>query len=140
MSVTKTFFSDNASLPPFGTFDVGIRSAGTGNFVGGNPNLGLTAGQSATVKFTFSNQTASNLESSFQALFANSSATNPLVVGRFQQVGGYSPFVEGGSSDKVVGALNPPAQAVPEPATMLGLVTAGVVGSVLKRRQLQKQS
>jgi PEP-CTERM motif len=129
LSSNFTTVYDPASLPPYGSFDVGIRSAGPGNFAGGNPSQGLNAGQSTTVRLTFAGQAASSLESSFQSLFATSSAQNPLIVGRFQQVNA------GGGSDKVVGT----SEAVPEPTTMLGLAVAGAVGVAMKRQQLRKQ-
>jgi hypothetical protein len=127
---TQTYFSQNATLNPYGTFDVGIRSAGSGNFTGGNPQQGLTAGQSTTVRFSFANQTATSLETSFQTLFAGSTGSTPLIVGRFQQV-------NGNGSDKVVGGLAPQSQTVPAPPAVLGMLTAAALG--LSKRQKQKQ-
>jgi hypothetical protein len=126
---TQTYFNQNATLQPYGTFDIGIRSNSNGNgtFAGGNPQQGLTAGQSTTVRFTFANQNAANLATSFQTLFANSTNANPLIVGRFQQVNA------GGGSDKVVGGLTP--EAVPSPPIVLGMLTAGAFGSAMKWRQ-----
>jgi hypothetical protein len=128
---TQTYFSQNATLNPYGTFDVGIRSAGSGNFTGGNPQQGLTAGQSTTVRFSFANQTATSLETSFQTLFAGSTNSTPLIVGRFQQVNA------GGGSDKVVGGLAPQSQAVPAPPAVLGMLTAAALGLSKRRKQQQ---
>jgi hypothetical protein len=130
-----TTLYQNAALNPYGTFDVGIRSAGPGNFAGGNPQQGLTAGQSATVSFLFSgtNLTASAVESAFKNGISNGSLD---VVGRFQQVNA------GGGSDKVIGGLLPESgggnsAAVPEPTTMLGAIAAG--GAFLGRKRLQRK-
>lgn len=134
---TSTFTNlyQNAALQPYGTFDVGIRSAGSGNFAGGNPQQGLTAGQSTTVSFLFSgtNLTASAVESAFKTGISNGSLD---VVGRFQQVNA------GGGSDKVIGGLLPESgggnsAAVPEPTTMLGAIAAG--GAFLGRKRLQRK-
>ncbi len=131
-SSTFTKLYEDAALNPFGTFDVGIRSDGSGNFSGGNPTAGLTAGQSTMVSFLFSgrNLTASAVESSFLSGIKNGSLD---VVGRFQQVNA------GGGSDKVLGAVvdGGSSAAVPEPLTVLGAVAAG--GAVLGRKKLQRK-
>ncbi len=134
---TSTFTNlyQNAALQPYGTFDVGIRSAGTGNFAGGNPTAGLKAGQSTMVSFLFSgsNLTARSVEDSFLNGIKSGSLE---VVGRFQQVNA------GGGSDKVIGGLLPESgggnsAAVPEPTTMLGAIAAG--GAFLGRKRLQRK-
>ncbi len=135
---TFTSLYRNAALNPFGTCDVGSRSAGSGNFSGGNPTQGLTAGQSTMVSFLFSgsNLTASSVENSFLSGIKNGSLD---VVGRFQQVNA------GGGSDKVIGSLVPEpsgsgggnSAAAPEPTTMLGMMAAG--GAILGRKRLQRK-
>lgn len=120
---------NDVSLSPYGSFDIGIRSAGSGGFGGGNPQAGLTNGQSATVSFTFNNQNASSLESSFLSLFSQPGS----VVGRFQQVGANR---EG--SDKVLGQAE--TAAVPEPTTMAGLALAGAGLAAARRRKAAKEA
>ncbi len=133
ISAFTTLYKD-AALQPYGTFDVGIRSAGSGNFAGGNPTAGLKAGESATVSFLFTGMTASAVESAFKTGISNGSLD---VVGRFQQVNA------GGGSDKVIGGLLPESggggnsAAVPEPTTMLGAMAAG--GALLGRKRLQRK-
>jgi hypothetical protein len=128
---TQIYFNRSATLQPYGTFDIGIRSTGSGNFTGGNPQQGLISGQSTMVQFTFVNQTATSLETSFQTLFAGSTYSTPLIVGRFQQVNA------GGGSDKVVGGLAPQSQAVPAPPAVLGMLTAAALGLSKRRKQQQ---
>jgi hypothetical protein len=116
--------SDSAALPPLGTFDIGIRSAGPGNFVGGNPQSGLTAGDSTSVSFVFGgigNLLAGDVENAFLNLFSNSAYPNPgaQIAGRFQEVNA------GGGSDKVAGQV-PGGQPIPTPALLPGLVALGV--------------
>jgi len=122
----------SAALNPYGTFDVGIRSAGSGNFTGGNPQSGLTAGQSSLVSFLFSGTglTASSVENSFLSGMRDKSLG---IVGRFQQVNA------GGGSDKVLGGVVPEnSAAVPEPLTILGSITAGM--AFLGRKKLQRKA
>lgn len=132
-----------AKLEPFDTFDVGIRSAGSGNFSGGNPQQGLTAGQSSSVSFVLkgNNLNASSVESAFKSGFDSGKLE---AVGRFQQVGGVN--YSGATSDKVKAGTKPPGggsggggpHKIPEPATLagLGLVAASLVTS--RRRQVSK--
>lgn len=138
-SFTNTY--KNVSIPgSFGNtaFDFGIRSAGNGNFVGGNPQQGLTAGQSTLVSFLLKGSgslSAANVESSFLSRFSSGAMS---VAGRFQQVNA------GGGSDKVLGGVvetppsnEPPAEAVPEPTTMMGLATAGAL--LFGKKKLQRK-
>ncbi|MBM0745043.1 hypothetical protein JOY44_26355 (plasmid) [Phormidium sp. CLA17] len=135
-----------AALNPFGTFDVGIRSAGPGTFAGGNPQTGLTAGNSTLVSFIFSGTglTASLVENSFLSGIKNDSLN---IVGRFQQVNA------GGGSDKVLGGLvsgissapevtpisvGENSAAAPEPMTILGAIAAG--SAILGRKKLQRKA
>ncbi|WP_242045184.1 PEP-CTERM sorting domain-containing protein [Anabaena catenula] len=124
--------SGDASLQPFGTFDVGIRSSGNGNFSGGNPQTGLTAGNFSNVSFLLkgTNLIAANVENSFLTGFQNGSLSAAT---RFQQVGGGTGY-NGSTSDKLRMAPlytppAPPAAKVPEPASLvgLGLVASGMV-------------
>ncbi len=114
----------NATLNPFGTLDVGIRSNGNGNgtFGGGNPTTGLTAGQSGTVTFTLagSNLVASTLQTQFLQGFQSG---NLNAVTRFQQVNA------GGGSDKLKLVMpKPPKPAsVPEPGTLSALALTGLL-------------
>jgi hypothetical protein len=132
-SSSFTSLYKNASLNPYGTFDVGIRSASPGNFAGGNPTQGLTAGQSTLVSFLFqgNNLTAKSVEAAFKDGFTSKALS---VVGRFQQV-------NGGGSDKVLGGILEPsnnAAAVPEPTTMLGAIAAA--GAVLGRKRFNRKT
>jgi hypothetical protein len=113
-----------ADLPPFGTFEIGIRSEGPGNFTGGNPQDGITAGQSTNVFFQFNTLLdAAALETAF--LDGLNDGTLEVAT-RFQQVNA------GEGSDKLLGGDiidTPPPKSVPEPATLLGLA---VIGGALK--------
>jgi hypothetical protein len=135
---TQTY--SNVALNPLGNFDYGIRSAGSGNFVGGNPQEGLTAGQSTLVSFLFSGTglTAQSVESAFFNGFQNGSLQ---AVGRFQQVNA------GGGSDKVLASLltdSPSggttggAAGAPEPTTMLGASIAAGLVALRKRKKAAK--
>ena len=140
---TKTFgslpgSSGDAYLPPLGKFDVGIRSADptkvpkvSSTFVGGNPQQGLTAGQSGLVSFLLggNNLTAFGVEAAFQNLFATSAFPSPgaQIAGRFQQVNA------GGGSDKVAGQAT--TTAVPTPALLPGLIGLGL-SALRKRKQV----
>lgn len=114
------YTGSGASLPPYGTLDVCIRSSGTGNCVGGNPTSGLTAGQSTTVTFRFDTSlTAAALGNLFLTDYldeTNDGTGGYDSVARFQQVNA------GGGSDKVIGR-DPPFE-VPEPATIVVLLAA----------------
>ncbi|MFW6296211.1 MAG: PEP-CTERM sorting domain-containing protein [Halothece sp.] len=124
-------YSD-ARLEPYGSFDIGIRSKGSGGFIGGNPQGGLTAGQSTSVqyRFTGNNLTTTEVENAFQQGF---SATYLRAAGRFQEV-------DGNGSDKVFASLlqsnvNYKGEVdIPEPTTTaaLGLVSLGAF-AFLKR-------
>lgn len=129
-SAFTRYFSD-PSIPGLNnnqSFDVGIRSAapGPGTFVGGNPQQGLTAGQSTTVSFLLSGitGTAAQVESAF---FQGFKAGGDLqAAARFQQVNA------GGGSDKVLAG-----EAVPEPTTIGGLLLGG--GMLAKKWRSRKQ-
>ncbi|MBD2099933.1 PEP-CTERM sorting domain-containing protein [Leptolyngbya sp. FACHB-261] len=138
---TKLWSDSTATLNPanlFGTFDVGI-SPPRNSFAGGNPQQGLTAGNSTSVSFLLSGNSlnASNLGSAFLAGFQDGSLR---AAGRFQQVNA------GGGSDKVrAGVPTPPKpeqppetpnpEKVPEPSAISALVLAGLV--ILKGRKRQ---
>lgn len=119
----------DVSLPPYGTYDVGI-STPRNSFAGGNANQGLKAGESATVSFLFSGTKldAKVLESAFLKGFTDGSLR---AVGRFQQVD------VGAGSDKVSGGIiqPPPVRKVPEPSALLGILTLG--GVLLGHKKLQ---
>jgi hypothetical protein len=95
-ALTAQSVEGSATLQPFGTFDVGIRSAGPGNFTGGNPTQGLTAGQSTVVSFLVSgmNLIASDVETAFFNGFTSGTLE---IATRFQQVNA------GEGSDKLLG-------------------------------------
>lgn len=105
------------------SFDYGIRSAGPGNFTGGNPQQGLTVGQSTLVSFLLSGSSPL-VASAVESAFLNGYTSGDLkAAGRFQQVNA------GGGSDKVLGGVNQPTQPVPEPGSVMGLFT--VLGALL---------
>lgn len=125
-SLTTQRVEGAADLQPFGVFDAGIRSAGSGNFTGGNAQSGLTAGQSTDVSFTLkgTNLTAASVESEFLKQLQSGQLK---VATRFQQVNA------GAGSDKLLGgtitvAVKPKPKRVPEPMTTTGL---GLVAGVL---------
>ncbi|MCU0515329.1 MAG: PEP-CTERM sorting domain-containing protein [Oscillatoria sp. Prado101] len=126
---TQTY--NNVSIPGLTseTFRFGIRSAGSGNFVGGNPQAGLTAGQSSSVSFLLSgaNLTAAGVESAFQSGFKDGSLQ---AGGRFQQVNA------GGGSDKVLAG----SEAVPEPTTLGGLALGAAILARLRSRKVQQNA
>jgi len=142
-SLTNQSVAGDASLQPFGTFDVGIRSAGSGNFTGGNPQAGLTAGNYTSVSFTLkgTNLTASGVETAFQTGLSDGSLR---AVGRFQQVGGGVNY-SGATSDKVLaggvtgggGNTGGGIKKIPEPASLAGL---GLVGASLAASRRRKVS
>ena len=123
----------DTSLPPYGSFDICIRTSGD-NCVGGNPGNGLTAGQSTTVTFQFDTAlSAAQLGDLFRTdyLDETNDGSGYDTAARFQQVNA------GGGSDKVIGR-DPPLAApdpnqVPEPGT-LTLLLAALVGILLARR------
>ena len=122
-------------------FDLGFGLNNSANNIGGgNPNGGLTAGNSTSLVLRLS---GSNLDAmALETALENAYKTNALAAGaRFQQVG-----VNGDTSgsDKIGGGYleaspipdNPsPPKSVPEPSLMLGV---GLVGAaLLKRKQNQ---
>lgn len=125
----------NASLSPFGTFDFGI-STPRKTFAGGNPNGGLTSGNTLAVVHFRVNTTLN--AAAFEAAFAagNLVGGDLNAAARFQQVN------TGGGSDKVWGGSPPPPlhppTAVPEPATwaLMILGFSGVGGVIRTRRRL----
>ncbi len=134
----REFF--NVSIPGLaGPFDFGMRSAGTGNFVGGNPTAGLTAGQSTSVSFllTGANLTAAGAESAFFSGFQGGSLS---AAGRFQQVSGPG---FSGASDKVLAGLvtpDPDPVDVPEPSALAGLALCGALATRLRSRKVQQNA
>jgi hypothetical protein len=131
----REFF--NVSIPGLaGPFDFGMRSAGTGNFVGGNPTAGLTAGQSTSVSFllTGANLTAAGAESAFLSGYQSGSLQ---AAGRFQQVNAC------GGSDKVLASLvtpDPDPVDVPEPSALAGLALCGALATRLRSRKVQQNA
>lgn len=124
---TKTY--NNVGIPGLTseTFTFGIRSAGTGNFVGGNPQQGLTAGQNTSVSFLLSGITnAATAETSFFKGFKDGSLQ---AAGRFQQVNA------GGGSDKVMAG-----EAVPEPTTIGGMLLSGMMLAKFRNRKNAKKA
>ncbi|MBD2023169.1 PTPA-CTERM sorting domain-containing protein [Leptolyngbya sp. FACHB-711] len=116
-----------ADLSPFGSFNAGIRSAGPGNFAGGNPQQGLTAGQSTTVRFLFSSINAITLEQAFLSGFQNGSLRS---VGRFQQVNA------GGGSDKVLGGI--PTTPIPTPALLPAAL--GMSAALFRKKKQEEKA
>lgn len=131
-SSTFTKYYSNPSIPGLNNnqpFTVGIRSAGSGNFVGGNPTAGLTANQSTSVSFLLRGVTgtAAQVEQAFLQGFKDGTLK---AAARFQQVEG--PGISGGS-DKVMG------EVVPEPTTIGGLLLGGsLLAKWRSRKQQQK--
>jgi hypothetical protein len=112
------------SLPPYGTFSVGI-SPPRNSFAGGNPQSGLTALNTlSTVSFTADTTLSA---AAFEAAFLAGHSASGLMdaAARFQQVNA------GGGSDKVKGGT-----AVPEPSTgALMLLGFGGAGALIRRRR-----
>lgn len=124
---------ENPSLPPYGTFDVGI-SPERNSFAGGNPQTGLTAGNSTAVSFLFNTTdptfTASYISQQLENAFNSNNTVR--IAARFQQVN-----VPNKGSDKV---LRGPTQQVPEPATITASVLALGGFGFLKKKFKQKQA
>jgi hypothetical protein len=130
---TFTKFWNNPSLPPFGSFDIGI-SPPRPTFQGGSPGAGLTALQTlATVSFTIDTDlTAAAFEAAFGAGHLVGGGLDAAV--RFQAVNA------GGGSDKVLGGNPPPPPepptVVPEPgAWALMILGFGGAGLAIRRRR-----
>lgn len=119
----------NVELNPFGEFDLGV-STPRNSFAGGNANSGLTAGQTTMVSFLLnSTLSAAQVENDFLTGFTNGTLG---AVARFQQVNA------GGGSDKVIGGVSGNSAAVPEPATILGVVAAG--GALFGAKKLKQNT
>ncbi len=118
----------SASLPPYGSFDIGI-SPPRNTFAGGNPTTGVTAGNSMLVSFLLNTQTsATNLEKAFDQLLDDEKSA----VARFQ-------VVNKGGSDKVLGAEM--AEPVPELSTWAMMIIGfGGVALRLRRRAAALQT
>ncbi|HEY9616613.1 MAG TPA: PEP-CTERM sorting domain-containing protein [Microcoleaceae cyanobacterium] len=124
-----TQYWQDATLNPFGTFDVGV-STPRNSFAGGNANSGLTAGQTTMVSFLLnSSLSAAQVEQDFLTGFTNGTLG---AVARFQQVNA------GGGSDKVLGGVSGNSEAVPEPATILGVIAAG--GALFGGKKLKQKA
>lgn len=123
-----TQYWEDARLNPFGTFDLGV-STPRNSFAGGNANSGLTAGQTTMVSFLLnSSLSAAQVENDFLNGFTSGALS---AVARFQQVNA------GGGSDKVLGGVTN-SEAVPEPATILGVIAAG--GALLGGKKLKQKA
>jgi hypothetical protein len=137
-SLTSATVQGEAKLEPFGTFDVGIRSSGTGNFTGGNPQTGITASQFTNVSFTLigSNLNAANLESAFLSGFQSGTLR---AAARFQQVSGPG---FSGASDKLLGGTisNGGTTPVPEPTTLVGIGLVAGAMAMSRRQQASKSA
>jgi hypothetical protein len=132
-----TKFWNDPSLPPYGQVDIGV-SPPRNNFQGGNPQTGLTAGQTlATISFTIDTTlTAAQFEAAFGDGHLDGGGLAAFA--RFQQVNA------GGGSDKVLGGSPPPPNepppppGVPEPGTwalmILGFGGAGAMLRAQRRR------
>jgi len=132
---TKLF--EDVNLQPYGPFEVGVRSAGSGNFIGGNPSDGLTAGESAEFRLKIDTLlSATQVENLF--IDGYTDAPPLATAARFQNV-------NGGNSDKVLGGYDPEdrddpgpstGNAIPEPmTTTLGLLgLAGLALATQRRR------
>lgn len=131
-SSTFTKYYTNPSIPGLNNnkpFTVGIRSAGSGNFVGGNPTAGLTANQSTSVSFLLNGVTgtAAQVEQAFLQGFKDGTLK---AAARFQQV--EAPGISGGS-DKVMAG-------VPEPTTIGGLLLGGCLLAKWRSRKQQQKA
>lgn len=125
-----TQYTADATLNPFGTFDVGV-STSRNSFTGGNANGGLTAGQTTMVSFLLnSSLSAAQVENDFLNGFTNGTLS---AAARFQQVG-----LDREGSDKVIGGVTSNSEAVPEPATILGVIAAG--GALLGGKKLKQKA
>jgi hypothetical protein len=153
-------WSEDASLPPYGTFDLGVHK--NNKLTGGNPRGGLIAGKSTSISFLFETDlSAEDVESGFQSGFSDGSLGS---VSRFQSVGDensqeLSDKLKGGihfdapvfeapgsgddgsndtsnddSSTSAPKTSNQSYQSVPEPSALAGL---GLIGALvgIRRRQ-----
>ncbi len=137
-SLTTQTLINTATVEPYGTFDVGIRTqgggAGTGTggrtFAGGtNPESGLTPSKSASVSFLLSgnNLNAASVESAFLNGFKDK---NLKAVGRFAQINADS------VGDTVLGGIpDGKPQAVPEPASWVSLSFFAGAMAMLRRQK-----
>jgi PEP-CTERM motif len=103
----------NIDLAPIQeTFDVGISL--NSNFIGGNPNGGLTQGSSSSVSFLLSgaNLLAETLEQDFFKGFSDGTLKWAT---RFQAVGSLQGPYQGSTSDKLWGGTITGAPEIPQP-------------------------
>lgn len=129
---TNTFTPVTFIPGKFGTYEFGARS-GNGTFQGGNPQNGITAGNSATVEFIFENTVAQDLEA---AMAKGYEGGELRAATRFQQVG-----PQGKDSDFLSATFVPrvppvqPPKPIPEPGLLLGLGAVAAAGAGLRLRK-----
>ena len=121
-------FDNSASGSPNGDFDIGAALGGS-YLGGGNPNVGIAQGGSATFSFALTGTGLSGLTSeTFLSTLSSGGQSEEFVV-RFRG------FPDGGS-DKVPNSPPPP---IPEPGT-LSLLGLGLASLAARRRALAKKS